>query len=258
VIDWKDLWDGNYQGASAMNKVISSIAAATAFVTTCIAAQAADLPMEPAYKAPVVVQQVYNWTGFYIGVNGGYAWGSQDPFNILTSRFDAFSVPFSGGMFGGTAGAQIQSGHVVIGVEADIDWARINGSATVIPTIGGIPVPAGTAALTTNIHDVSTGRLRVGYALDNWLLYATAGLALLGANSNVSTVGGLACTTALLTAVCSGTDHRLGATAGLGLEYGITPAISAKFEYLYTVAASLEVSHLNEVRVGLNYRFGGL
>jgi outer membrane immunogenic protein len=245
-----------------MTRVLRSIAAST-FLVTSIAAQAADLPMAPVYQPPPVIVPVYNWTGFYFGVNGGYGWGNQEPFNILTSRFDNFSVPFSGWMFGGTVGAQIQSGHVVIGVEADIDWANINGSATVIPTIGGA-LPGGclglvncVTSLTTKISDVSTGRLRIGYALDNWLLYATGGLALLGANTNVSTVGGFACTTALLTAVCSGTDHRLGATAGAGLEYGITPAISAKVEYLYIAAASLEVSHLNEVRLGLNYRFGG-
>ena len=150
-----------------------------------------------------------------------------------------------------------------MGIEADIDWASITGSATVIPTIGGA-LPGGClgavgclTSLNTKISDISTGRLRLGYAMDNWLLYATAGLALLGANTNVSTVGGVACTTALLTSICSGTDHRLGATAGAGIEYGITPAISAKFEYLYITAVSLEVSHLNEVRAGVNYRFGG-
>jgi hypothetical protein len=51
-------------------------------------------------------------------------------------------------------------------------------------------------------------------------------------------------------AICSGTDHRLGATAGAGIEYGITPAISAKFEYLYITAVSLDVSHINEVTSG--------
>ena len=173
---------------------------------------------------------------------------------MLTNRFDAFSVPFSGWMLGGTAGAQIQSGHVVMGVEADIDWSKITGSATVIPTIGGA-LPGGCVglvncktSLNTSINNVSTARLRVGYALDNWLLYATGGLALLGANTSVSTVGGVACTTAILTAVCSGTDYRLGATAGAGVEYGITPNVSAKLEYLYITAASLELSHLNVVR----------
>jgi outer membrane immunogenic protein len=248
-----------------MKKFIISVVTATALVAPSISTQAADLPLEPAYvKAPVAVQQVYNWTGFYIGVNGGYGWGGQNPFNLLTNRFDPFSVPFSGGMVGGTFGAQIQSGHVVMGVEADIDWANINGSATVIPTIGGA-LPGGclgvigcATSLTTKISDVSTGRLRVGYAMDNWLLYATAGLALLGANTTASTVGGVACTTALLSAACSGTDHRLGFAGGAGVEYGITPAISAKFEYMYIGAASLQASHLNEFRAGVNYRFGGL
>ena len=247
-----------------VSKIRSSIAAATLFLATCIAAQAADIATEPVYKGAVVAQQVYNWTGFYIGANAGYGWGQQDPWGVLTNRFDAFSVPYSGWMLGGTAGAQIQAGHVVMGVEADVDWANITGSATVIPAIGGA-LPGGCvglvnckASLNTSINSVSTARLRVGYALDNWLLYATGGLALLGAKTSVSTVGGVACTTAILTAVCSGTDYRLGATAGAGVEYGFTPNISAKFEYLYITAASLELSHLNVVRAGLNFRFGGI
>jgi len=193
-----------------MKRVLRSIAA-SAFLAASIAAQAADLPMAPVYQPPPPAIPVYNWTGFYIGVNGGYGWGNQDPFNLLTNRFDQFRVPFSGGMFGGTFGGQIQAGHVVMGIEADIDWASITGSATVIPTIGGA-LPGGClgavgclTSLNTKISDVSTGRLRLGYAIDNWLPYATLGLALLGANTNVSTVGGVACTTALLTAICSGT-----------------------------------------------------
>ena len=119
-----------------MTRLLSAIAATIASLATCMAAQAADLPTEPVYKAPVVAA-VCNWTGFYIGANAGYGWGNQDPFGLLTNRFDAFSVPFSGWMLGGTVGAQIQSGHVVMGVEADIDSSNITGSATVIPTIGG-------------------------------------------------------------------------------------------------------------------------
>jgi opacity protein-like surface antigen len=56
----------------------------------------------------------------------------------------------------------------------------------------------------------------------------------------------------------SGTNKRIGGTIGAGVEYGFTPNWSAKVEYLYTAAAALEASHVNEVRVGLNYRFGGL
>jgi len=57
---------------------------------------------------------------------------------------------------------------------------------------------------------------------------------------------------------CSGTNKRIGGTIGAGIEYGFTPNWSAKVEYLYTAAAALEASRLNEVHVGVNYRFGGL
>jgi opacity protein-like surface antigen len=57
--------------------------------------------------------------------------------------------------------------------------------------------------------------------------------------------------------ICSGSDHRLGGALGAGVEYGITPSLSLKAEYLYIAAASLELSHVNEVRFGVNWRFGG-
>jgi opacity protein-like surface antigen len=56
---------------------------------------------------------------------------------------------------------------------------------------------------------------------------------------------------------CSGTKYRIGGTAGAGVEVGLNQFWSVKAEYLYIAAASLELTHANEVRVGLNYRFGG-
>jgi outer membrane immunogenic protein len=228
-----------------------------ALATAAAPARAADLSVAPAYKAPVAAP-VYNWTGIYLGVNGGYGWGSQDPFGLFTSRFDSFTVPFSGGLLGGTVGAQIQASHVVLGIEADLDWANIKGSSnpTVTDTFSGL---SHLVNLTTNINSMSTGRLRVGYAADNILFYATGGLALLGAHTSVSSVDGGACSLSIFSTWCSGpTDFRLGASAGVGLEYGLTQSLSAKVEYLYVAAASLELSHLNVVRAGLNWRFGGL
>src|SRR4051812_23336847 len=92
---------------------------------------AADLATRPAYApAPIMSPvPVYNWTGIYVGLNGGYGWGTQDPLNIITNRFDNSSLDMNGGVFGGTVGAQIQSGHVVFGVEADLDWANLRGSS---------------------------------------------------------------------------------------------------------------------------------
>jgi opacity protein-like surface antigen len=81
---------------------ISGIALATAIAGSAMAA-------EPVVTPPPV--PTYDWTGLYLGINGGGAWGEQDPFNILTNRFDHDSIGFSGGTVGGTAGVQLQLGQ---------------------------------------------------------------------------------------------------------------------------------------------------
>jgi outer membrane immunogenic protein len=240
-----------------MKRVLLATIAAMALSMMTLAVEAADLPMAPSYSpppAPAIVRQVYNWTGFYVGVNGGYGSGSQNPFNIITDRFDNFSTNLSGGAFGGTLGAQIQAAHVVMGLEADLDWADIKGSTVANPTIAG--VPQGLVNATTNIDWENTVRARVGYASDNWLFYGTGGLALLGAKSSLTAVAGGNCGSIIVG--CSATNRQAGLVLGAGIEYGFTESISAKLEYLYITAASLEVSQHGEIRAGLNYRFGGM
>jgi len=84
----------------------------------------------------------------------------------------------------------------------------------------------------------------------------------LGAKTELATVSGLSCgSLGLINGApgefpCSGTNKRVGAALGAGVEYGSAPYWSAKVEYRYTAAASLELSHINEVLVGVNYRFG--
>jgi outer membrane immunogenic protein len=151
---------------------------------------------------------------------------------------------------------------VVLGVETDLDWANVTGSAIATPMISRVPLPV-TFDATTKIPWISTARVRLGYAQENWLFYATAGAAIMGNESNLTTVAGAPCGTLLLIAGfpgnidCSGTKRRIGAALGGGVEVGLNQAWSVKAEYLYIAAASLEVTHANEVRVGLNYRFGG-
>ena len=100
---------------------------------------AADLPRAPV-AAPVPVP-IYNWTGLYVGVNEGYAWGRQDPLNLLLNGFDRTDFDVSGGMFGGTIGGQIQQGYIVLGFEADLDWASIKGDGVTIRAVVGAPLP---------------------------------------------------------------------------------------------------------------------
>jgi outer membrane immunogenic protein len=152
---------------------------------------------------------------------------------------------------------------VLVGIETDLDWAGIRGSSVLTPRIFGLPAPF-TLNATTGINWILTARARVGYAYDNWLFFATGGLAVLGAKTNLTGVlGGNPCVTISVTdgnpgiLTCNGTNKRLGGTVGAGIEYGLTPSLSAKVEYRYIAAASLELSHINEVLVGVNYRFGG-
>src|SRR3978361_1064044 len=123
-----------------MKNSIVSTAAALALLTIPVVSRAADLPTKAYVPAPVVAQ-VYNWTGFYVGVNGGYGWGVQDPLTLFSNRFDRTNSNINGGMFGGTIGAQIQQGYVVLGIEGDLDWANIKGTTISTPTIGGLVLP---------------------------------------------------------------------------------------------------------------------
>ena len=109
-------------------------------------AQAADLSVAPLYKAPpVVAAPAYNWSGFYVGLNGGGGWG--------TSNWDsAGSLNLSGAVAGGTAGLNWQMGHAVLGLEGDIDWSNLKGSTTSALCLGGC---------TTNNDWLSTVRGRV-------------------------------------------------------------------------------------------------
>ena len=73
---------------------------------TCASAYAADLP--PPYQAPIVAPvPVYNWTGIYVGINGGYGFGQATPMSLYTDSFSAFNYNANGWLAGATAGAQI-------------------------------------------------------------------------------------------------------------------------------------------------------
>ena len=228
-------------------------AAFAAVSSTC--AFAADLPVQ-TYKSAPVVAQVYNWTGLYVGVNGGYGWGSQDPLTLVSNRFDRTSLNVSGAMFGGTIGAQIQQGYVVLGLEGDLDWANIKGNGISNPAIAGIG--QGIALdIASNISAVGTARARAGVAMNNWLFYVTGGAAFVKSSANGTSIAGVPCGTLGVLPNCAASAWRPGVVAGLGIEYGFTPNWSLKGEYLYTqvIGTGVSVEKLNIFRGGINYRF---
>jgi outer membrane immunogenic protein len=241
-----------------MNRPAIVVAAAAAgLLMNCGFAYAADLPLAPAYQAPIVPPvPVYTWTGIYFGVNGGYGFGQQTPGSLFGGDFSAFNYNANGWLGGLTAGAQLQNGHTLLGLEADIDWAHINGSSSGTVSFNGSPI--GTATLSSTLSSISTARARVGYALDNWLLFATAGLAVTNETSTLTGPIGFACGTgAFNSPPCSSLANlHLGLAAGAGLEYGITQNLSAKGEWIWIGAGAGNTLKENMVRLGLNWRFG--
>ncbi len=240
-----------------MNKIVIAVAATVASLfVACGFAHTADLPLEPAYKAPMVQPvPVYNWTGIYLGVNGGYGFGQQTPGSLFGDSFSAFNYNGNGWLGGITAGAQLQSGHTVIGLEADIDWANITGSGTGPMSFNGAAI--GTATLSSTLSSVSTARARVGYALDNWLFYVTGGLGVTNETSKITTSTFVCNNGAFNNPPCSSlSDLHLGLAAGAGLEYGITPSLSAKAEWIWVGAGAGNTLKENMLRAGVNWRFG--
>ena len=238
---------------NAFSKYIGS-AALVLLTSAAVSANAADLPVKAYTPAPVAAQ-VYNWTGIYVGANGGYGWGAQDPLTLFSNNLDRTSFNIKGGMFGGTIGAQIQQGYVVLGLEGDLDWANIKGNGISNPAVLGIPL--GTLNIATNTSAVMTARARVGAAMNNWLFYATGGVAFDKSSANGTSIGAVACGAVGVLPNCSASSWRPGLAAGLGLEYGFAQNWSAKLEYLYiaTVGSGVSTDHIDTIRAGVNYRF---
>ena len=155
-------------------------------------------------------------------------------------------------------GKEQSIGHYLdflLGLESDLDWADISGSGAVAPSRLGVLLGSN-LNMSTKIDWIGTARARAGYAQDNWLFYATGGVALADAKTNLTAVTGPVCST-IGQPLCSASSRKAGAALGVGVEYGFTPNLSAKVEYMYIAAASVEIAKIDTIRAGLNYRFGG-
>src|SRR3954467_6510079 len=101
-----------------MKRVFIAAAAVFAVATTMTAASAADMAhRRMPTKAPAYIDQQYNWTGFYAGINGGYVFGKSE----WSAATGSSSFNTSGGLVGGTVGYNRQMGQLVVGVEGDAD-----------------------------------------------------------------------------------------------------------------------------------------
>jgi outer membrane immunogenic protein len=241
-------------------------------LAACGQSLAADLPpAAPPPRAPAVyvpAAPTYNWGGIYLGVNGGYGFGSttwSDPNNVPTTTGN-FNT--NGWMVGGTLGANFQAGAFVFGVEGDLDWSNIKGSSS--STFCILPTSAATAGNTCQTKNsyFGTARGRIGFAADRVLIFVTGGAAF--ADVKAGLTGGS------ISSATYDTTNKVGWTAGGGIEVAFADNWTGKLEYLYadlgsgtcstgsncgfTTAAGANDTvkfTTSVVRVGINYKFGG-
>ena len=216
-----------------------AFAVAAGLAISPLAAQAADMPVKsPRYKAPLY--QASTWTGWYVGLNAGYGFGSGDVSLAPTSAnfgpvFAAGGVPStvnlssSGFIFGAQVGYNYQwAASWVVGAELDVDYSTIKGDNTVdLGPVGGF-VPS----VTTVEHKMDwfgTARLRAGYLpFDPLLIYVTGGLAV----GDVKDSASISFPAVGQSFAGSSSGMKWGWTVGLGAEWAFLAHWSAKAEYL--------------------------
>jgi outer membrane immunogenic protein len=230
-------------------------------LATIASAWAADMTPAPVYtKAPAVVPPAaFRWSGFYLGVNGGYGWGedpvalSSTPTGLLTQGINAGVLPSSlatnpqGGVAGGQVGWNYQMNSIVLGLEADMDWTGIKGNASSTspgPVTAAVGVPR-TVTASQSLDWLATFRARLGYTpVDRWLVYVTgggaAGHANISANFITNDVGLLS--GCAFVGECEGgsaSKTLWGWAAGVGAEVAVGSHWTFRGEYLHYDLGSL-------------------
>ena len=228
-------------------------------------ASAADMAARPYTKAAPMVAAYYDWSGFYIGANGGGAWSRKcwDIVPVVGGPLLAEGChDASGAVAGGQIGYRWQAGQFVFGLEAQGDWADLTGSRVSQQFI----VVPGDATSNSRIRSFGLFTGQIGYAWNNVLGYVKGGAAVTDDRYEHRFA-----TTGLV--FDAARETRWGAVVGVGLEYGFTPNWSVGVEYdhmfmgdrnlTFTTPIGL-VSTVDRVRqdvdvvtARINYRWGG-
>lgn len=222
-------------------------------IATASAAGAADLPYQPlAYKAAPAAP-TNSWQGFYLGANGGGAWG-QSCWTFVDTVPSGLGGPAaaegchdpSGGILGGQVGFNWEINSWVLGLEAQGDWASLQGQ--------NVSLAFPTTTNRTRIDGLGLFTGRVGYAWGPALFYGKGGAALVANDYDFfGTLFGVA--------VSGGASQtRWGGTVGAGFEYKFTQHWSAVVEYDYvmlgtsrlTFGTSLGVGTIEDINQNMN------
>jgi len=252
-----------------MRRVTLAAIIGSAFLSQAFAA---DLPVKGPPAPAMVAASTYNWTGFYLGAHGGYAWGRNDSdvFDNTGAQVNQTQRDTNGWFAGGQVGINYQlHPNWLIGIEGDLSGADLKGDGT-------------SCTVTGCAHSAQTNRWfgtvrgRVGIVFNNWLLYGTGGGAWMDNNVNRTiTCTGAGCPATSTASVlvgqsATGSSTLAGWVVGGGIEYGFAPGWTAKIEYQhmefnytynynYTLASAFRRIdsdyHVDTIRIGINYLF---
>jgi outer membrane immunogenic protein len=239
------------------------------WVAAAANAYAADMSPPPPAPPPLYTKApppvVYPWTGFYVGVNGG--WVGSGNSNITNSVVDtggpfggglgtsfaggiipsSISLSNSGGLVGGTAGYNWQvNTTLVLGLEGDLDWVSAKNSTIIGPlaAIGFAPV---TTTASRQLDWLGTFRGRLGFTpTASLLIYGTGGLAVGEHQLGIAAAGPTFFPPLSVGSTTQTTSA--GWTAGGGIEWKFAPQWSVKAEYLY-----VDLGNINATTNSYNY-----
>jgi outer membrane immunogenic protein len=225
-------------------KKLSAIIAIVLMPTAVLAADLAPRAQDPSISVPVP----YSWTGFYTGVQGGYAW-------MTSTNTGGDKLSPKGGFGGVYAGYNYQFGsNLVLGAEGDIDAGDIRGRSSILYQAPG--------SVSSRTDWFGSARLRAGYAFDRFLPYVTGGLAFEHSEVSAYYAG--------LGYAMRDNETRAGWTLGGGLEYAFTDNLIGRLEYRFSdygrssaLPSSLPGATLDtrirqtgsDVRAGVSYKF---
>jgi outer membrane immunogenic protein len=231
-----------------------------ALVGIAAPASAADMAVKAPPPAPLPV--IYNWSGFYIGGNGG--WGQNhncwDFLDVAGVAVASGCRDRSGGLIGGQIGYRWQANQWVFGLEAQGDWADLSNQRVSLIN------PAFSTRTTTDGIGLFTGQ--IGYAWNAALLYVKGGAAVTSNRFSIlTTINGVE--------LASASATRWGGVVGVGFEYGFAPnwSVGLEYDHLFMGDANNSFSIVNPINAAfinnritqdvdmvtlrINYRFGG-
>jgi outer membrane immunogenic protein len=245
-----------------MNWMMRSALGAMSLAAIVTQANAADLAARPYTKAPPLIAPIYDWSGFYIGINGGggsahNCWDLVVPIGIIPQGCHNST----GGTVGGQIGYRWQSTNWVFGLEGQGNWADFSGSNAT--PVGGNPFGGLNDRSRIDAFGLITGQ--VGYAWNNVLVYVKGGAAVVSDKYDaLDAVTGLVFAT--------GSETRWGETVGAGFEVGFAPnwSVGAEYNHIFldshdvTLTSAGVIAGTVRIRqdvdmglVRLNYRWGG-